>query len=155
MRKTKQLPDTAFVFLPGRQSAFFKMDSTLKKARQMLDKRFEEATIDLTVDQWVLIERLFRHKKLSQHQLAVLSDKDPATITRILDITCKKNLTVRMPSLTDRRSFDILLTPHGKNAFAKAQKQAIYVREKGFGRFSNGEYMNFCKFLDKICEDLN
>ena len=154
MSKAKQLTDTLFV-LPIGRSAFFKMDSALKKARQMLDKRFEEATIDLTVDQWILIECLFVHKKLSQHQLAKLSDKDPATITRILDITCKKNLTVRIPSPTDRRSFDILLTSYGKDAFAKAQKQAIYVREKGFGRFSKGEYLKFCTLLDKISQDLN
>jgi DNA-binding MarR family transcriptional regulator len=142
-------------FLPEQRSVFFKMDSTVKKARQLLEGFFQKASVDLTVDQWVIIERLSLHKKMPQNQLALLSSKDPGTTTRILDLLCKKGFTQRIPSSFDRRSFDIELTLIGKSIYKTARKEAIKVRKKGFGSLSNNEYARFCEMLDKIYLDLN
>ena len=121
----------------------------------MLGQLFEMASVDLTVDQWVLIERLYVNRKVSQNQLAFLSAKDEGTTTRILDLLCKKDFTIRVPSSTDRRSFDVELTSKGRAVFKMAQKEAIEVRKKGFGRLSDLEYSKFCEMLDKVYEDLN
>ena len=137
------------------RSAFFMMDSTIRKARQLLDRQFEKAGIDLTADQWVLLDQLHRHKKLSQQELAVLTLKDPGNVTRILDILSKKNLAVRQASGTDRRSFEVQLTVRGRQVFLQAQKQALAVRHLGFGNLSTREYRDFCTVLEKIYQKLN
>ena len=136
-------------------SAFFMMDSTIRKARQLLDRQFEKAGIDLTSDQWLLLDQLQRHKKLSQQELAVLTLKDPGNITRILDILCKKNLALRHTSGTDRRSFEVQLTSRGKRVFLQAKKQALALRQQGFGNLSEREYRGFCSVLEKIYQKLN
>jgi DNA-binding MarR family transcriptional regulator len=143
------------VFLPEERSVFFKMDSTVKKARNLLDSLFERAGLDLTVDQWVLIERLSLNEKMSQRQLALSSAKDAGTTTRILDLLCSKGFTLRVPSPADRRSFDVVLTPRGRTIFKKARKEAIKVRTKGFASLSDSEYSSFCEMLDKIYGDLS
>lgn len=140
---------------PETPGAFFMMDATIRKARQLLDRQFEKAGIDLTADQWVLLDQLQRHKKLSQQELAVLTLKDPGNVTRILDILCKKNLAVRQASGTDRRSFEVQLTVRGKQIFLHAKKQALALRQQGFGNLSEREYRGFCSVLEKIYQKLN
>ena len=39
---------------------FFKIDTTIKKIRNALQKQLHDAGFDLTVDQWVLIDHIFR-----------------------------------------------------------------------------------------------
>jgi DNA-binding MarR family transcriptional regulator len=141
--------------LSATPSIFFKMDASIKKARLLLDRRFTEAGIDLTADQWVLIERLYMNKSMPQTQLAEISAKDPATITRILDILCRKKLAVRVPSSSDRRSFEVQLTKDGKIVFKVAQKEAIRIRKESLDGLSDEEYTNFYYLMDKIYRQIN
>ena len=133
---------------PG--STFFKMDSIVKKARQLLERGFEDAGIDLTADQWVLIERLHNTNLISQQQLAFESFKDAGTTTRILDLLCKKEFVVRMASASDRRSFCVCLTEKGRDIFERAKEQSRIVRSRGFGALSADQF----KLLNELLENI-
>ena len=65
---------------------FFKIDTTIKKIRSSLQKRLNESGIDLTVDQWVLVDHISRDEGISQNALAEITYKDPPTVTRIIDL---------------------------------------------------------------------
>lgn len=80
---------------------FFKIDTTIKKIRNALQKQLTEAGFDLTVDQWVLIDHIFRKQGISQNELAEMTFKDPPTVTRIIDLLEKKGLVERGPAAGD------------------------------------------------------
>jgi DNA-binding MarR family transcriptional regulator len=138
----------------GKQGYFFKMDSIIKKSRQMLDRSFEGAGIDLTSDQWVLVKNLYGSMNMSQSQLAEVSGKDAATTTRILDLLEKKNITTRKQVPNDRRKYEIELTEKGNSVFKLAQQAVEDIRQIGLANLSDEECRTFFFLLDNIYRNI-
>ena len=77
---------------------FLKIDATNKKIRNALQKRFDMEGIDLTVDQWLVLNHAFQNEGISQIELCDLVYKDAATLTRIIDLLAKKQLEYMSPA---------------------------------------------------------
>ena len=65
---------------------------------------------DITPGQWNLINQLDQAGELSQKELATITHKEQATITRYLDTLERKGLVVRNKHKTDRRSHVVSTT---------------------------------------------
>lgn len=94
---------------------FFKIDTTIKKIRNYMQRGLTDAKIDLTVDQWVVLDHLSFNTGISQIELGNITFKDPPTMTRILDLLVKKGYVTRLSYPSDRRKFTINLTEKGKD----------------------------------------
>jgi DNA-binding MarR family transcriptional regulator len=134
---------------------FFKIDTTIKKIRQALQKKLDAAGLDLTVDQWVILDHVFRNEGISQNVLAELTTKDAPTVTRILDLLIRKDLAERRPDGADRRKFSIYLTDAGREKFHAALPVVVEVRRKGWGSLSDEEYQTFTRILDEIYRNIS
>ncbi|MGG3912519.1 MarR family winged helix-turn-helix transcriptional regulator [Rossellomorea vietnamensis] len=71
---------------------------------------------DVTPEQWTVLKRLAEQDGISQKQLAMRSEKDQPTVTRILDILERKELIYKQKNAEDRRSFLIFITEKGMKA---------------------------------------
>ncbi|GAA4405651.1 hypothetical protein GCM10023187_24250 [Nibrella viscosa] len=141
---------------PSDQRAyFFKIDTTIKRIRNALQKRFNEAGVDLTVDQWVVIDHLYRNPGISQNVLAEMTTKDAPTVTRIIDLLCKKGLTERRMADTDRRKFLIFLTEQGNRKYHGVLPLVIEIRRRGWGNLSEDDYQHFVRIMDSIYNNFN
>jgi DNA-binding MarR family transcriptional regulator len=129
---------------------FFKIDTTIKKIRNALQKRLNEAGFDLTVDQWVLIDHIERQPGISQNELAELTFKDPPTVTRIIDLLEKKELVQRGLAVGDRRKFNLFLTEKGKSVYSAAFPIVAEIRRKGWGNLEEADYQHFVRIMDSI-----
>jgi DNA-binding MarR family transcriptional regulator len=131
---------------------FFKIDTTIKKIRQGLQKKLDDNNVELTVDQWVLLDHIYRFeaKGLSQNELAEMTVKDAPTVTRIIDLLVKKGLTERTMAENDRRKFNITLTNAGRDKFNEAYPIVAEVRRKGWGDLNDEDYQTFVRILDSI-----
>ncbi len=134
---------------------FFKIDTTVKKIRNALQKRFNEAGFDLTVDQWVVIDHLHKHAGASQNVLSEMTTKDAPTITRIIDLLVKKNLVERRMDGDDRRKFNIFLTPSGDLLFEQALPLVQEIRRQGWGSLSHDDYAHFVRIMDSIYQNFS
>ena len=83
--------------------------------------RFSENGIGLTKVQWLLLKILYQMNGESQHNLAFLTNRDKASLTRLLTTMEKKNLVARIPSETDQRVNRIYITANGEKILRKAQ----------------------------------
>src|SRR6476661_1241340 len=90
------------------------LDRTNRRIKQFAQKRFKEENFDITVDQWLILKSLNTANDQNQSELAELTGKDHPTLTRIIDILCKKELVERKQLPTDRRCYIIHLTEKGK-----------------------------------------
>src|SRR6476660_5178381 len=88
----------------------FLLERTARRIKQYAQQRFNSECFDITVDQWLVLKNLRDSNDLNQSELAKLTGKDHPTLTRIIDLLCKKGLTERRMDITDRRSFIIHLT---------------------------------------------
>ncbi len=134
---------------------FFKIDTTIKKIRNVLQKRFNDAGFDLTVDQWVLIDHVARNQGISQNTLAELTTKDAPTVTRILDLLVKKGLVERRMSDEDRRKFNIFLMPEGVKTFEMVLPVVKEIRRLGWGNLNEEDYAHFVRIMDSIYQNFS
>ncbi|MCU0341551.1 MAG: MarR family transcriptional regulator [Spirosomaceae bacterium] len=134
---------------------FFKIDTTIKKIRNVLQKRFNDAGFDLTVDQWVLIDHIARNQGISQNTLAEMTTKDAPTVTRILDLLVKKGLVERRMAEDDRRKFNIFLLPEGEKIFETVLPIVKEIRRQGWGDLNEEDYQHFVRIMDSIYNNMN
>lgn len=73
---------------------------------------------NLTSEQWSLLTALRLHDGVSQKELAELTDKDPANVTRILDQLQRKGLVRREANPDDRRAVRMRITSEGSKVAA-------------------------------------
>ena len=93
----------------------------LGKTMKMIDYHvqdvFHEKNISLTKIQWIVLKRLDEHDGIPQHHLAFLTNRNKASLARLINTMEKKNLVARIPCKTDKRSNRIHLTKHGRQTF--------------------------------------
>ena len=92
----------------------FVIERTAKRMKQYYQKMLREAQIDITVDQWILLKAIHRNDGASQYEIAASTFKDAPTVTRILDLLSQKKLIQRVVDSSDRRKFNIIMTPQGQ-----------------------------------------
>jgi DNA-binding MarR family transcriptional regulator len=134
---------------------FFKIDTTIKKIRNALQKQFNDAGFDLTVDQWVVLDHLARNPGSSQNTLSEMTTKDAPTVTRIIDLLSQKGLAERRMADTDRRKFLVFLTDAGQAKYEAVLPVVSAMRRKGWGNLSDDDYHHFVKIMDSIYQNMS
>ncbi len=138
-----------------KRAYFFKIDTTIKRIRNALQKQFNDAGFDLTVDQWVLIDHLYRNPGISQNTLAEMTTKDAPTVTRIIDLLSQKGLTERRMAEDDRRKFSVYLTEAGEAKYTEVLPVVSAIRRKGWGDLSDDDYQHFVRIMDQIYQNFS
>jgi DNA-binding MarR family transcriptional regulator len=119
-----------------------------------LNKLMKAAELPITPEQFGLMTHLWKQDGLSQQELAVLTNRDRANVTRIIDILEREEIVERKDDANDRRVFKIFLTSKGKsleNGTADCAKQAIKDATQG----STKDEIEICmKVLRKTIENL-
>lgn len=126
------------------------IDRTLKIIKANYQKAFIEVGVDLTTEQWVLMDSLHKNNGISQNDLANGSFKNAPTVSRILDLMCKKGLTERRRFENDRRRYKIFLTQFGEETYKKALPVVVNLRLKGWKNLSEEDYQHFTRIMDQV-----
>ena len=90
---------------------------------------FKEKNFPISRDQWMILERIAEEEGSNQKDIAKDTFKDPASLTRMLDILVDKGFAKRQASKRDRRTFDIYLTVEG-NRLANRMRISLQELEK-------------------------
>src|SRR6185436_19077866 len=86
-----------------------------------LQKKFNTAGLNLTIEQWSVLYHLWKQDGKSQQELCNATFRDKPSITRLVDNLEKLQLVKRVSSESDRRMNLIYLTRHAQ----KLQDQAM------------------------------
>lgn len=118
---------------------YYLIEQTDRKAKAHSAQAFQQAGIDITVEQWVLLKLIEQNPEISQNELAEKAIKDAASITRMLDILQKKGLVQRMAAPDDRRKYLLALTTEGTALIDAHMDLVMGLRKKGVKGFSKQE----------------
>jgi MarR family transcriptional regulator, transcriptional regulator for hemolysin len=132
----------------------FVIDQTSKIAKQHSQRAFDRAGIDLTVDQWVLLKVINEKEFLSQNELAKESHRDPASITRTLDLLQKKGLIIREAIADNRRQYDVKLTEAGRLFVAQHMPLISELRSNSMAGFTDSEVQQLLSMLRRIQQNM-
>jgi DNA-binding MarR family transcriptional regulator len=75
-----------------------------------LQKKFNTANLNLTIEQWSVLYHLWKQDGISQQELCNATFRDKPSITRLVDNLEKLQLVKRVPSESDRRINLVFLT---------------------------------------------
>ncbi|WP_295119125.1 MarR family transcriptional regulator [uncultured Chitinophaga sp.] len=139
------MPDT-FVSNPS----FFKLDATLKKLRNYWQKTFDDQKKDITVDQWLLLENIYKFKRITHNELAREAAKDITTVSRIIELLVKKELVEREVSKEDRRKVFLTLTEAGVSKYKDVRPIVLDMRKIGWKDLTEDDYKELTRILDAI-----
>jgi MarR family transcriptional regulator, transcriptional regulator for hemolysin len=128
----------------------FLIDQTSKVAKQAAQREFDLLHIGITVDQWVLLKMIQEYQELSQAELAERSHRDPASITRTLDLLQKKKLVVREAVAGNRRQYHIRLTKEGNYFILQHLPLVEELRAKALKGFTQKETAQLKDMLQRI-----
>jgi DNA-binding MarR family transcriptional regulator len=130
------------------------LDATAKLIKQDIIRRFRKADIDLTPEQWAILDYLYRKGEVSQRELAEGTFKDPPTVSRIVDLLFSKNLVHRQSDQEDRRRFRISLSKQGNSLYEKSAPIIYEARVKGWQGLSEDDFLQLKRILEKISSNI-
>ncbi|WKN44531.1 MarR family winged helix-turn-helix transcriptional regulator [Tunicatimonas pelagia] len=133
---------------------YFLMERLMRKAREVTKLRFAEFGNPVTVDQWIIIKKIAEKEGISQREVSDETFKEPAAITRSLDILDKKALIERRAVKGDRRKYQLYLTSGGKKLYQQLLPAVIDIRQTGLRDLSENDRTMLKEFLRKIYHNL-
>jgi len=133
----------------------FLLDRTARRVKQYAQQKFKEYRFNVTVDQWLVLKHLYENGQMKQNELAEVLFKDNPTVTRIIDLLCEKNLTVRNAHPADRRCFLVGLTKQGKAKVEQMKPRIKDIRLKAWEGLSKSEFQHFQNILNTIYDNLS
>ena len=90
---------------------------TGKMLHLFLTEKFKNHNIKLTLEQFVVLRVLHAKDGQPQHDLAFITKRHKASLTRILGTLERKNLVARIPDPADKRVNRIYLTSYGRKFY--------------------------------------
>ncbi len=128
----------------------FQIDKTSKVAKVYSQREFDKLGIDITVEQWILLKIIDEHEEISQRELADLSLRDPASITRTLDLLQKKGYIERIAIEGNRRQYHLMLTKSGSKFVGKLLPVIEALRKRSTKGLTDHEVATLHILLKKV-----
>lgn len=115
------------------------LDKAIKTYRQFAQRRLNDAGLDITIDQWLVLNTIETFPHVSQLEIADRVFKDAASVTRIVDLLIRKGYLQRQSHPVDRRRFTLELTSPGKTLVKQVNKISEENRNIGLKGISEAD----------------
>jgi len=108
--------------------------------------------VDLTPEQFLLLDLLWNMGSMSQQKLADTMEKDKNSITSLVDALEKKGLVKRRTDKNDRRSNLLILTPKAKEMKDPTKEKGISMLDAIIDGIPEEELRSMLATLNKLCD---
>lgn len=136
------------------QSAGYLINMTALLLKREFSSAIKNQNIDVTPEQWAILNRLNENSNLTQKEVAKLTFKDNANITRMVDKLEKKGLVIRQTDSNDRRSWNLSITKKGIEIRDLVEPLAVDILNKISKGISKNEMDSYNKISKKIINNL-
>jgi len=133
---------------------FFLLERTVRRFRKFSQRELSKRGFDISGEQWVVLKKAHEEPGISQRDIAKSTFKDPASVTRMIDLLEHRGLVKREDHGEDRRSYSIHLTKEGLKFVEEMLPLAEEMRKFGLRDVTEFEKQTFIKVLNKIYENL-
>lgn len=142
--KQKHARSNSFVYL---------LERTLRQSRTLLQREFNATGAGISIDQWLVLQQIAAEQGQSLGQIALMTAKDPAAVTRIVSLMARKKLVTKMIAKNDKRVIHVSITPSGKKALNGCTKGVEHFKKTAAKGLSQEELNLQKKVLDRLFEN--
>lgn len=122
---------------------------------RILLRTFRKHDLDITMEQWSILEILWKKDGCTQQELGQRTFREKAGITRLLDKLEEQNLIVRIPDRIDRRVRFVYLTAKGKSIEEISTAIVKETYEHAIGNIREEEMAVCKKVLNRVYQNLH
>ena len=120
----------------------------------MADK-FRQHGLDLSVEQFIILKILHHEDGRPQNDMALVTERHKASLTRLLDNMETRHLVTRIPDPADKRVKRVYLTKHGRTVF----QETLTIVEEAINEIQHGltkkEINGLISILKKVQRNMN
>lgn len=134
---------------------FYSLDMAIRLYRQYAHEQLTANGIDITIDQWLVLKALHENPDLNQHEIALATFKDHASLTRIVELLVKKGMLSRAIHQEDRRRFQLTITKKGLLLLKTVEPIAESNRKAALKGFSKEKIVQLQDMLNQLIKNCN
>jgi DNA-binding MarR family transcriptional regulator len=124
------------------------------KLKKHLSEVFKKNGVNLTAEQYLVMDTLWNEGTLTQQAIAFIIQKDKNSVTQFIDSLEKKGLVARSVSKDDRRVNNIVVTKEGMALKDSTKQLAIETMEKALEGIPEQDVLTFVDVLKKVCANI-
>ena len=124
------------------------------KLKKHIASVFKKEGINLTAEQFLVMDTLWNQGEMTQQNIAYIIQKDKNSVTQFIDNLEKKGLVQRVVDTADRRVNNIKLSKAGLSMKDNTKKVAIAAINEILEGIPEEELKDFVKVLNKACENI-
>jgi MarR family transcriptional regulator for hemolysin len=132
---------------------FYTLDKAIKTYRQYAQDQLKQANIDITIDQWLVLNTIVEQPGISQSDIADHVFKDNASVTRIIEKLVEQKYLKRNFHETDRRMISLKITIKGIDIIRKVNRIALKYRATAQEGLTKKELEATKETLQKIIDN--
>jgi DNA-binding MarR family transcriptional regulator len=126
------------------------LGKTVKVVDFFVQEHFNEAGLDLTKEQMIVLKKLTFKDGLNQNELAFLTLRNKSSLTRLLSKMEAKKIIIREQDFSDKRIKRVFITEKGKETFLRSRPVIKKLINKMEQNISATEKQEMIKILKKI-----
>ena len=125
------------------------------RLKKHLAEVFKQHGVNLTAEQYLVMDTLWNEGTLTQQAIAFIIQKDKNSVTQFVDNLEKKGLVTRSVAKEDRRVNNIMVTPEGMALKDSTKQLAIDTMNKALEGIEEADVQTFVSVLKKICSNIS
>ena len=118
-------------------------------------KELSRNEINLTPEQYLVMDILWDADVMSQQSIADIIQKDKNSVTKFIDSLEKKGLVYRVVNKEDRRVNNIIVSEEGKKLKTKTTEVAIKMMRNVLDNIKEEDLMAFDKVMMQIKDNID
>ena len=124
------------------------------RLKKHLAEVFKKNGVNLTAEQYLVMDTLWNEGTLTQQAIAFIIQKDKNSVTQFIDNLEKKGLVTRSVAKEDRRVNNIVVTEEGMALKDSTKQLAIDTMEQAMKGIPKEDVLTFVDVLKKICANI-
>ena len=124
------------------------------KLKKHLSEVFKKNNVNLTAEQYLVMDTLWNEGTLTQQAIAFIIQKDKNSVTQFIDNLEKKGLVARSVSQEDRRVNNIVVTEAGMALKDSTKQLAIDTMNKALEGIPEEDVQTCVEVMKKVCANI-
>jgi DNA-binding MarR family transcriptional regulator len=125
------------------------------RLKKHLTEVFKKNGVNLTAEQYLVMDTLWNEGTLTQQAIAFIIQKDKNSVTQFIDNLEKKGLVTRSVAKEDRRVNNIVVTPKGMALKDSTKQLAIDTMNQALEGIPEEDIQTFVSVLKKVCANIS
>ena len=125
------------------------------RLKKHLAEVFKKNGVNLTAEQYLVMDTLWNEGTLTQQAIAFIIQKDKNSVTQFIDNLEKKGLVTRSVAKEDRRVNNIVVTPKGMALKDSTKQLAIDTMNQALEGIPEEDIQTFVSVLKKVCANIS